>query len=181
MSQRLIMQLVSGLLRGRFGNKGIIIAIVLALGFFAWQYFQSGQLTGLGNDQHTQPEVSAPAPETTARKLDPLQGDEIDALFRAKRSEVMVTVNAKVVKLLPDDNDGSRHQRFIIDAQAERTLLVAHNIDLAPRVPLRKGDRITLRGQYEWNARGGVLHWTHHDPAKRHDEGWIKHKDNIYQ
>ena len=61
------------------------------------------------------------------------------------------------------------------------TVLVAHNLDLAPRVPLTVGDSVELRGEYEWNDRGGVLHWTHRDPGGRHDAGWIRHAGRLYQ
>lgn len=86
----------------------------------------------------------------------------------------MVTVDARVEKRLPDDREGSRHQRFLIELANGQTLLVAHNIDLAERIPLREGDRVRVRGQYEWNERGGVLHWTHHDPDGDHPGGWIE-------
>jgi hypothetical protein len=80
-----------------------------------------------------------------------------------------------VTRVLADDNDGSRHQRFILELPSGRTLLVAHNIDLAPRVEgLSVGDRVSFRGEYEPNDRGGVLHWTHHDPAGRHPSGWLE-------
>ncbi|HCJ6793132.1 DUF3465 domain-containing protein, partial [Acinetobacter baumannii] len=26
-----------------------------------------------------------------------------------------------------------------------------------------------------------VLHWTHHDPQNRHENGWLKHNGRIYQ
>ena len=87
-----------------------------------------------------------------------------------------------VVRILPDDNDGSRHQRFILRTASGQTLLIAHNIDLAPRISdLRKGDRVEFYGVYEWNDRGGVIHWTHHDPQGSHTPGWLRHKGRTYQ
>jgi Protein of unknown function (DUF3465) len=62
------------------------------------------------------------------------------------------------------------------------TLMVAHNIDLAERIQnLQAGEAIALKGEYEWNAQGGVLHWTHHDPSGRHATGWIKYHGQPYQ
>jgi len=107
------------------------------------------------------------------------------ALFSAmegQRSDVQLEVVGTVVKILADDNDGSRHQRFLIRAGSGQTVLVAHNIDLAPRVAnLVIGDIVTIYGEYQWNPKGGVLHWTHHDPAGRHVAGWIKHEGQTYQ
>jgi len=107
------------------------------------------------------------------------------ALFAAmenRRSDVQLEAVGTVVKVLADDNDGSRHQRFLIRAGSGQTVLVAHNIDLAPRVAgLAAGDQVTIYGEYEWNAKGGVLHWTHHDPGGRHVGGWIKHEGQTYQ
>jgi len=87
-----------------------------------------------------------------------------------------------VVKVLADDNDGSRHQRFILRRESGGTVLVAHNIDVAPRIPaLRQGDTVFFFGEFEWNSKGGVVHWTHHDPAGRHVAGWLKHEGQTYQ
>jgi hypothetical protein len=85
-----------------------------------------------------------------------------------------------VCRLIPDDNDGARHQRFILDLRNGQTVLMAHNIDLAERVPLGLGDRIRFRGMYEWNEQGGLVHWTHHDPLGIEDGGFIRYRSKAY-
>jgi hypothetical protein len=91
------------------------------------------------------------------------------------------TISGTVKRTLADDNEGSRHQRFILAVPGGKTLLVAHNIDLADRVPLKTGDQLSLHGRYETNDRGGVMHWTHHDPDGRTPGGWIEFKGKRYQ
>jgi hypothetical protein len=86
------------------------------------------------------------------------------------------------VRLLADDDEGSRHQRFIVRLDSGQTLLVAHNIDVAPRVEgLAVGDSVAFSGVYEWSAEGGTIHWTHHDPYGRHAPGWLRHDAETYQ
>ncbi|MEB3771919.1 DUF3465 domain-containing protein, partial [Vibrio cholerae] len=98
--------------------------------------------------------------------------------YQSQQSDLQVQGLGQVVKVLPDDNDGSRHQKFILKLNSGQTLLVAHNIDLAPRIPnLKVGDSVEFYGEYEWNKKGGVLHWTHKDPQNRHAHGWLKHND----
>jgi ABC-type glycerol-3-phosphate transport system substrate-binding protein len=87
-----------------------------------------------------------------------------------------------VESVLEDDTEGSRHQRFIVRLGSGQTLLVAHNIDIAPRVRgLEVGDTVSFKGEYEWNEQGGVVHWTHHDPDGSHPAGWIEHEGRRYQ
>lgn len=105
----------------------------------------------------------------------------VQAHFEAGRSNVVVEVEGVVSRTLSDDNDGSRHQRFIVRLSNDQTLLVAHNIDLADRVPLSVGDPVRVRGEYEWNEQGGVVHWTHHDPAGRRPGGWVEHEGRRYR
>ena len=85
-----------------------------------------------------------------------------------------------VRRLIPDDSDGARHQRFILDLRNGQTVLVAHNIDLADRVPVGIGDRIYFRGMYEWNELGGLVHWTHRDPLGIEDGGFIRYRGRVY-
>ena len=86
-----------------------------------------------------------------------------------------------VCRLLADDDDGSRHQRFVLDMQNGQTLLVAHNIDLAKVIPLGIGDKISFRGMYEWNDLGGLVHWTHLDPMGIEEGGYVVFKRSRYR
>jgi len=95
--------------------------------------------------------------------------------------EMVLLEDAEIVKVLPDDDEGSRHQRLLLKLETGGTVLVAHNIDLAHRVPVEEGNRITIYGQYEWNDRGGVLHWTHHAPRNNREGGWIEFDGKRYQ
>lgn len=100
----------------------------------------------------------------------------IENAFKNKLSNVQVEGVGKVVAILPDDNEGSRHQKFILELESGQTILIAHNIDLASRLQhLSKGDMVQFFGEYEYSAKGGVVHWTHHDPRKKHPDGWLKH------
>ncbi len=102
--------------------------------------------------------------------------------FENRRSGIPVEITASVSRLLADDTQAPRHQRFIVQLAVGHSLLIAHNIDLAPRVTdLGKGDTVEIKGIYEWNHQGGVVHWTHHDPAGNQPGGWIRHKDKRYQ
>ena len=109
-------------------------------------------------------------------------GQALAAAFENRRSDVQVQGSGYVTRILADDNDGSRHQRFIVGLASGHTVLVAHNIDLASRVAaLKTGDLVEFYGEYEWNERGGVVHWTHRDPQHGHVDGWIKHDGHTYQ
>jgi hypothetical protein len=87
-----------------------------------------------------------------------------------------------VIRILADDREGSRHQRFIIRLDNGKTLLIAHNIDLAPRLNgLVIGERVRAAGEFARNAQGGTLHWTHRDPQGRHVAGYIEWRGRLFQ
>jgi hypothetical protein len=111
-------------------------------------------------------------------------GDDspIGRAFKNRTSDVQVEGEGVVTRILEDDLDGSRHQRFIVRLASGQTLLIAHNIDIAPRVAgLEKGDSVRFYGEYVWNEKGGTVHWTHRDPEGRHVAGWLKHNRRTYQ
>ncbi len=107
---------------------------------------------------------------------------DIANAYMQHSQDIQVMGEGEVVKVLSDDNQGSKHQRFILRVPEGFTVLVAHNIDLAPRVKnIAKGDKVSFYGEYVWNEKGGVVHWTHSDPRGRHVAGWLKHNGITYQ
>jgi hypothetical protein len=106
----------------------------------------------------------------------------VDSAYENRASNISVEGQGTVVKVLADDTNGSRHQKFLVKVASGKTLLFAHNIDLAQRVEdIKIGDQISFRGEYVFNPKGGVIHWTHKDPRGKHVAGWIKHNDKTYQ
>ena len=128
--------------------------------------------------------VSALLTGGCARVAAPLSSDDqaIAQDFKTQASDVEVRDTGVVTSILPDDTNGSRHQRFIVTLDSGQTLEIAHNIDIAPRLePLAKGDRVEFLGEYVWNDQGGVVHWTHHDPSGKHSTGWLKSGSVVVQ
>ena len=106
----------------------------------------------------------------------------IERAFAEGQSDVQVEGEGVVTRILSDDREGSRHQRFILRLPEGQTVLVSHNIDLAPRIAdVKVGDTVSFFGEYVWNEQGGLIHWTHHDPAGRHVGGWVKHRGKTYE
>ena len=110
--------------------------------------------------------------------------EELERAYRDHLSDVWVEGSGVVTRLLRDDTKRPRHQRFVVrvDGATGQTVMIAHNIDLAPRVPFKRGDRVSFRGRYAWNAQGGVVHWTHRDPHGGKDSGgWIRWREFVYR
>lgn len=137
-----------------------------------------------GNYQLDPVSQTSPNTVSTERKNQQQQTSKnaVQLAYQNRRSDVQVKGSGQVVRLLADDLEGSRHQKFILRVSDNLTVLVSHNIDLAPRISnLGSGDRVEFNGEYEWSKKGGVIHWTHHDPAGRHEDGWLEHQGRRYQ
>lgn len=107
---------------------------------------------------------------------------QLKRAYENQISNLQIKQSGQIIKILKDDDHGSRHQRFIVQIDSGQKLLIAHNIELAPRINgLTVGKRITFYGEYEWNRKGGVIHWTHRDPRKTHPDGWLLYEGVRYQ
>jgi len=110
------------------------------------------------------------------------QAESLNNAYEKHQSNVQVTGSGTVIRILNDDNKGTRHQRILLKLSSGQTILIAHNIDLAPRINLiSNGDEIQFYGEYVWNNKGGIVHWTHRDPNGQHIDGWLKHNGSTYQ
>jgi len=160
---------------GRKMRKSLVVVIIAIVAAYSWNQYAPSAVSSV---KATLSNKSAAPNFANASNSD----RSLTRAYEQKLSNIQVEGRGKVEKILADDTAGSRHQKFILRLNSGQTLLVAHNIDLAPRIAsLQTGDDIAFFGEYEWNQRGGVIHWTHHDPAGRHRNGWLEHRGRRYQ
>ena len=151
--------------------SSIIVVMIVLVGYVAKQ--RGWIATDRNAPVSRQPDIAS-SPAVTSGQ------NSLAELIRNKRSNVIIEASGVVTKVLPDDNEGDRHQRLLVEVGAN-TILIAHNIDLAPRVPAREGDTIRFKGEYEYNDRGGVIHWTHRNTNRNHAAGWIESGGKRYE
>jgi hypothetical protein len=72
------------------------------------------------------------------------------------------------------------HEAFNAQTSAGNVEIV-DNVAIAPRVPVEPGDRIEVRGEMVHDpGRLPIVHWTHHDPGRRHEDGFIRYRGRVY-
>lgn len=72
------------------------------------------------------------------------------------------------------------HEEFRLTTR-QGPVEVIDNVDIAPRVPVHPGDSIDVRGEMVHDpGKPPILHWTHHDPAHRHPDGFIRLHGQLY-
>ncbi len=110
---------------------------------------------------------------------------EIYAAFAQHRSPVEVTAQGTVVKVLGIRGGRvGRHEGFLVHLSGNEghdlTLRIEDNIELTGSIPLRAGDAVEIRGEYIYDPRGGLIHYTHRDPRGRHPSGYVRVNGRIY-
>ncbi|WP_374078674.1 DUF3465 domain-containing protein [Bdellovibrio bacteriovorus] len=78
-----------------------------------------------------------------------------------------------VTKVLPDDNNGLKHQKWVVRLSNGKTMQAVYNSDMCPRVPVKVGDVIAMGGMFLWTNTGALLHWLHHDPRGNRPDGYV--------
>jgi hypothetical protein len=158
-----------------FGNRSSSLQLLLKIFLFCSLSLCSVILF-LNQGDLTPEKVS----EDTHSKLTSLE--KLNNAFEKQISHFQVNQTGRITKILRDDNHRPRHQRFVLQLDSNQKLLIAHNIDLAPKIEnLKEGTSVSFYGEYEWNNKGGIVHWTHHDPKGLHPDGWLIYGDRKYE
>jgi hypothetical protein len=104
--------------------------------------------------------------------------------FHAGRSRVEVVAGGTVTRVLGTQAGRvSPHEGFLmrLSSGCDLVVRVEANTDFTGTFELAPGDAVSIKGEYEYYALGGVIHWTHRDPRGRHDGGYIQTKRGIYE
>ncbi len=107
--------------------------------------------------------------------------------YSAQRSRLEVVADGTVTRILgpstPLRAGSSPHEGFLLRLASGCSLVVRveANTDFTGPIPLSQGQRIAVKGEYEYYPRGGVVHWTHRDPRGRHEGGYIEAGGQVYE
>lgn len=95
--------------------------------------------------------------------------------------KVELTVTAPIKKLLREEDYREPHQRFLLILSNGTTVLVANDLKYGTFAPVQEGNVVRIHGEYIWNEKGGVLHWTHKSDEPNHESGYIDFNGMRYQ
>jgi hypothetical protein len=106
------------------------------------------------------------------------------AAYAAGRSNVEVVADGTVTRVLGvAPGRVSPHEGFLLRLASGCSLVVRveANTDFTGPIPLAVGQRVSVKGEYEYYPLGGVVHWTHRDPRARHEGGYIESSGHLYE
>jgi hypothetical protein len=102
------------------------------------------------------------------------------------RSHIEVTASGSVAHVLGTRAGPSgEHEGFLLHLRGAAgrglTVRVEDNTDLTGPIPLQAGSDVEVRGEYIYDSRGGLIHYTHRDPRLRHPAGYVRVEGKVYQ
>jgi|GEM_PF-384668 len=103
---------------------------------------------------------------------------ELRGAILADRRPAEVTFSGTVTSnpfFFHSDRSGLTHEAFDVRTPSGLHTQIVENVDVGPRVPVYRGESVTVRGEYVRDAGSThIVHWTHHDPSGRHVDGFIE-------
>jgi hypothetical protein len=106
--------------------------------------------------------------------------DLINAVSNRRKVNFVEGDGMVVTKVLPEDNDGLRHQKWMVRLSNGASLQAVYNSDMCPHVPIREGDVVAMGGMFLWTNQGPMIHWLHHDPRGHRPDGYVKVNGKFY-
>lgn len=147
--------------------------LVLALSFVL-----ASQAT-LAKNKHKKENENLPA--VTAPVTNALDLNLIEVNNQQKRVRFVEAKNLKVIQLLADDTHGLEHQKFVVQMSNSRKITVVYNLDMCEKVPVQVGDTVSVGGEYIPTGKAsGIVHWTHFDPKKNRQDGYVAIGDRFF-
>jgi hypothetical protein len=119
----------------------------------------------------------------------PVGGDSANGAvyqaWAAHRSRVEVTATGSVARVLGTRlGPSGRHEGFLVHLRGAAghglTVRVEANVDITGPIPLSAGNDVEVRGEYIYDERGGLIHFTHHDPRGTHPGGYVRVGSLVY-
>lgn len=155
--------------------KILVSALVLALGLssvsFAKRnfrgpddYFRKNKDRNYASEKWVQKPGSASSNDS----------DLVRAVRDRRQIHFVESGQVTVSQILPDDNQGLRHQRWFVRLSDGSVVFAVYNIDMeVDKVPVAVGQEMSLGGEFKWTSNGGLLHWLHADPRKQRPDGYV--------
>ncbi len=107
---------------------------------------------------------------------DRVDNDTLCHAYLNRASHVEVVAGGTVLRLLGTRGESaSPHEGFLlrVTTPCDAILRVETNVAFTGTIPVQRGQRVVVKGEYETDATGGVIHWTHRDPRGHHPDGFI--------
>ncbi len=102
----------------------------------------------------------------------------VSRAIRSKTTGILVETSG-VVERVSETQPGSSAQRFLVRLSTDVAVKVVHEARTNP-VPLAVGDRVRIRGRYQWSADGGFIGGTHDILEAAGPGGWVLHQGIFY-
>lgn len=98
----------------------------------------------------------------------------VKAVENKQQVKYLQAANMVVVKVLPEDNQGLRHQKWVVKLSSGKTVTAVYNTSMCEEVPVQVGDVVGLGGHFLWTNQGPIIHWLHKDPKRNRPDGYVE-------
>lgn len=97
------------------------------------------------------------------------------AVVRGRAAEVTFDGTVATAPRFVGSRSGM-HEHFFVRSDDGVYVGIADNVSIADPCPVAPGDRVEVKGEFTPSYADGspLVHWTHHDPSRRHADGFIE-------